>query len=90
MNFEEYEKEIRSVILSAISKSDDTTIFERVCDMFKSHFEKPATNITEIRKRGTKGFLILSLNYNLKIKLFKKKCLKPVMITKFVQNVIII
>ena len=54
MNFEEYEKEIRSVILSAISKSDDTTIFERVCDVFKSHFEKPATNITEIRKRGTK------------------------------------
>jgi len=54
MNFEEYEKEIRSVILSAISKSDNTTIFERVCDVFKSHFEKPATNITEIKKRGAK------------------------------------
>ncbi len=73
MSLKDLEKELKGVILSAVSKSDNTTVFERVCDVFKSHFEKPAHNITEIKKRTTKSkgdsfevFLIL-INYNLKI-----------------------
>jgi hypothetical protein len=55
MSLLELEKELKSVILSAISRSDGITTFERVCDVFKSHFEKPAHNITEIKKRTAKS-----------------------------------
>ena len=55
MTLKELEKELRSVILSEVSKTDGTTVFERVCDVFKSHFEKPAHNITEIKKRTAKS-----------------------------------
>jgi hypothetical protein len=55
MDLKELEKEIKSVILTAVSKTDKTSIFERVCDVFKSHFEKPAHNITEIKKRTAKS-----------------------------------
>ena len=55
MSLKDLEKELKSVILSAVSRSDNTTVFERVCDVFKSHFEKPAHNITEIKKRTAKS-----------------------------------
>lgn len=55
MNIVELEKEIKSCILSAISKSDNLSVFDRLCDVFKSHFEKPAHNITEIKKRSSKS-----------------------------------
>ncbi len=55
MSLLELEKELKSVILSAISRTDGITTFERVCDVFKSHFEKPAHNITEIKKRTAKS-----------------------------------
>jgi uncharacterized Rmd1/YagE family protein len=55
MNIVELQKEIKSCILSAISKSDNLSVFERLCDVFKSHFEKPAHNITEIKKRSSKS-----------------------------------
>ena len=63
MTLKYLEKELKSVILSAVSRTDTVrlgsnggiTIFERVCDVFKSHFEKPAHNITEIKKRTAKS-----------------------------------
>lgn len=55
MNIVELEKEIKSCILSAISKTDNLSVFDRLCDVFKSHFEKPAHNITEIKKRSSKS-----------------------------------
>jgi hypothetical protein len=55
MSLLDLEKELRSVILSAVSKTDNIIIFERVCDVFKSHFEKPAHNISEIKKRTAKS-----------------------------------
>jgi hypothetical protein len=55
MSLKDLEKELKSVILSAVSRSDGTTVFERVCDVFKYHFEKPAHNITEIKKRTAKS-----------------------------------
>lgn len=55
MNIVEIEKEIKSCILSALNKSDGLSVFDRLCDVFKNHFEKPAHNITEIKKRTTKS-----------------------------------
>jgi len=55
MNIVELEKEIKGCILSAISKRDNLSVFDRLCDVFKSYFEKPARNITEIKKRSSKS-----------------------------------
>lgn len=52
MSLKDLEKELKSVILSAVSK---TNVFERICDVFKAHFEKPAHNIFEIKKRTAKS-----------------------------------
>jgi hypothetical protein len=55
MNIFEIEKEIKGCILSAVNKSDGLSVFDRLCDVFKNHFEKPAHNITEIKKRTAKS-----------------------------------
>jgi Tfp pilus assembly major pilin PilA len=55
MNILELEKEIKGCILSAVSRSNNTSVFFRLCDVFKTHFEKPAHNITEIKKRSAKS-----------------------------------
>lgn len=55
MSLKDLEKELKSVILSAVSRTDNITVFERVCNVFKTHFEKPAHNITEIKKRTSKS-----------------------------------
>ena len=55
MSLKDLEKELKSVILSAVSRTDRTTVFERICGVFKSYFEKPAHNITEIKKRTSKS-----------------------------------
>jgi hypothetical protein len=55
MDLKDLEKEIRDCILSAVSKTDNISVFERICSVFKSHFEKPAHNITEIKKRTAKS-----------------------------------
>jgi hypothetical protein len=55
MNILELEKEIKGCILTAVSRSTNTSVFSTLCDVFKSNFEKPAHNITEIKKRTSKS-----------------------------------
>ncbi len=49
----EYKKQITSCIRQALSKSDEN-IFQSLCDVFRTHFEKASHSITEIKKKTTK------------------------------------
>lgn len=47
------ENDIKSCIRRAISKTD-SQVFQNLNDVFKTHFEKPCNNITEIRTKNTR------------------------------------
>lgn len=47
------ENDIKSCIRMAISKTD-SQVFQSLNDVFKTHFEKPCNNITEIRTKNTR------------------------------------
>jgi hypothetical protein len=53
MDIKKYEKEIKSCILSAVSKSTNT--FQCLLDLIKIHLEKPATNISELKRNSSKN-----------------------------------
>jgi len=53
MSYQNLEKEIKTCIRSAISKSN-VDVFESLCDVFRTHFEKPSSSIMEMRKKTTK------------------------------------
>lgn len=53
--FQNYQKEINNCIRTALFKSDrEKNIFESLILLFKTHFEKPAHSISEIKARNTK------------------------------------
>ncbi len=49
----ELEKEIKSCIHKAVSKTNQT-VFESLNDVFKTYFERPSHNISEIKTKTTK------------------------------------
>jgi hypothetical protein len=53
MDIKKYENEIKSCILSAVSKSTNT--FQCLLDLIKIHLEKPATNISELKRNSSKN-----------------------------------
>ena len=50
----EHEKTIKKLIYNSLSCTNET-IFEKLCDLFKTSFEQPVHNIIEMRKRTTKS-----------------------------------
>ena len=52
-DIKQIEKDIKSCIYSALSKSN-INIFESLNDVFKTHFEKPCNNIIELRRKTTR------------------------------------
>ena len=54
-SIEDCKKEIIDCIKSSVNSSKYGTVFERLTDVFKTHFEKSSTNMVELRKKNTKN-----------------------------------
>ena len=54
-NIDDCKKEIIDCIKSSVNSSKYGTVFERLTDVFKTHFEKSSTNMVELRKKNTKN-----------------------------------
>jgi len=52
---EDCKKEIIDCIKSSVNSNKNGTVFERLTDVFKTHFEKSSTNMIELRKKNTKN-----------------------------------